>query len=173
MEDTHFRALADAVLARAGALADTASAIAALDVAAGLAELAREADYCCPVVDSSPDFTIGAGRHPVVEAFATPDDGAGFQPNDSDLGRASGSGDADASPGRLWLLTGPNMAGKSTFLRQNALIVVLAQAGIYVPAADGPASGWSTGCSAGSGPPTTWPVAVRPSWWKWWKRRRS
>lgn len=135
LEETHFRALADAVLARAGALADTASAIAALDVAAGLAELAREADYCRPVVDSSLDFTIGAGRHPVVEAFATPDDGAGFQPNDSDLGPASGSGDADTSPGRLWLLTGPNMAGKSTFLRQNALIAILAQMGSFVPAA--------------------------------------
>lgn len=142
LEESHFRAVADAVLQRAGPLAETASALAALDVAAGLAELAREADFCRPVVDASLDFTITGGRHPVVEAFATPDDGAGFQPNDSDLGPAAtgaegnaGAGEADVSPGRLWLLTGPNMAGKSTFLRQNALIAILAQMGSYVPAA--------------------------------------
>ena len=134
LEESHFRALADAVLTRAGALAETASAIAALDVAAGLAELAREANFCRPVVDHSLDFRIEAGRHPVVEAFATPEDGAGFQPNDSDLGPVSADGDATASPGRLWLLTGPNMAGKSTFLRQNALIAILAQMGSFVPA---------------------------------------
>ncbi|MDF1719458.1 MAG: DNA mismatch repair protein MutS [Minwuia sp.] len=143
LEESHFTALAEAVLQRAGPLAETASALATLDVAAGLAELAREADFCRPVVDGSLDFCIKGGRHPVVEAFATPDDGAGFQPNDSDLGPAGGApasgrpadSDADASPGRLWLLTGPNMAGKSTFLRQNALIAILAQMGSFVPAA--------------------------------------
>ncbi|GJL86874.1 MAG: DNA mismatch repair protein MutS [Minwuia thermotolerans] len=135
LEEEHFRALADVVLERAGPLAATAAAIAALDVAAGLAELAREADYCRPVVDGSLDFRIEGGRHPVVEAFATPEDGAGFQPNDSDLGPLGDGAEAEASPGRLWLLTGPNMAGKSTFLRQNALIAILAQMGSFVPAA--------------------------------------
>ncbi|MEC9344753.1 MAG: DNA mismatch repair protein MutS [Pseudomonadota bacterium] len=125
LEEEHFERLAGAVLAEGARLAACAAAIAALDVAASHAELARTADWTRPVVDSSLEFRIEAGRHPVVEALATPDDGAGFQPNDSDLGTATG---------RLWLLTGPNMAGKSTFLRQNALIAILAQMGAFVPA---------------------------------------
>jgi DNA mismatch repair protein MutS len=102
--------------------------MAALDVAAGLAELAVTQRYCRPSVDDGATFRIVEGRHPVVEAAL--DDGAGaFVANDCDL---SGEGEN----GRLWLLTGPNMAGKSTFLRQNALIALLAQIGSFVPAAE-------------------------------------
>lgn len=102
-----------------------ARALAALDVAASLAQLAVDARYVRPVLDDSLAFEITGGRHPVVEQ-ALQKSGAGnaFVPNDCDLGDAQ----------RLWLLTGPNMAGKSTFLRQNALMAVLAQAGSFVPA---------------------------------------
>jgi len=99
-----------------------ASALAALDVAAGHGELAVERRYCRPEIDESVAFEITGGRHPVVEASLPA--GTSFVGNDCRL-----------EPGRrLWLLTGPNMAGKSTFLRQNALIAVLAQIGSYVPA---------------------------------------
>lgn len=101
-----------------------ARAIAALDVASSLAQLAVECDYVRPVLDDSTAFTIQGGRHPVVEQALRKSAGQ-FVPNDSDLNEAN----------RLWLLTGPNMAGKSTYLRQNALIAILAQTGSYVPAA--------------------------------------
>lgn len=101
-----------------------ASALAALDVAAALATLAVEQNYTRPKLDDSLAFDIKEGRHPVVEA-ALQKQSESFIPNDCDLGEAQ----------RLWLLTGPNMAGKSTFLRQNALITILAQIGSYVPAA--------------------------------------
>jgi DNA mismatch repair protein MutS len=113
------------VLAEATPVAAAATALAALDVSAALADLSVEARWARPVVDNSFAFHIEAGRHPVVEA-ALAREASPFVPNDIDL---SGN---DA--GRLWLVTGPNMAGKSTFLRQNALIVVLAQMGCYVPA---------------------------------------
>jgi DNA mismatch repair protein MutS len=91
-------------------------------VAQGLAEVAHRHDYVRPSVDDSEHLTIRDGRHPVVERGAA----AGrFVPNDADL---------SLSGARLWLLTGPNMAGKSTFLRQVALITILAQTGSYVPA---------------------------------------
>jgi len=125
VEEKHFEALTAAVLNAARDLSACAGALARLDVAAALAELARERNYVRPAVDRSLDFAIEGGRHPVVEALAAGEAG-GFQPNDCDLG---------ADPGRLWLLTGPNMAGKSTFLRQNALIAIMAQAGCFVPAA--------------------------------------
>jgi DNA mismatch repair protein MutS len=103
-------------------------ALASLDVAAALAELATGGNYVRPALSDEPAFTIEGGRHPVVEAAlvrpSSGGGGAGFVPNDCDLGEAR----------RLWLLTGPNMAGKSTFLRQNALIAILAQAGSFVPA---------------------------------------
>ncbi len=100
-----------------------ASAMAALDVHAASAELALTG-WCRPEITEGTDFTVSAGRHPVVEAALARARGPGFTPNDAEL-----------SPGsRICLLTGPNMAGKSTFLRQNALMVVLAQAGLYVPA---------------------------------------
>src|SRR5690606_38807020 len=90
---------------------------------AGLAELARKERWVRPGVDESAELVIEDGRHPVVEA-ALAGDRKPFVPNDC---RQDGRG-------RLWLLTGPNMAGKSTFLRQTALIIVLAQIGSFVPA---------------------------------------
>jgi DNA mismatch repair protein MutS len=118
-----FEDLVGEVAARGEAIALAADALARLDVAAALAELAVERRHVRPQVDTSTGFVIRAGRHPVVEA-ALARTGAPFVPNDCDLGGAQ----------RLWLLTGPNMAGKSTFLRQNALIVLLAQMGAFVPA---------------------------------------
>jgi DNA mismatch repair protein MutS len=102
------------------------------ETAAALAALAVERDYVRPEVDSSLAFAITGGRHPVVEqALAT--DGGPFVANDCDLSAPPNPASAKTA-GRIWLITGPNMAGKSTFLRQNALIAVLAQAGSFVPA---------------------------------------
>ena len=106
-----------------------ADALAVLDVSAGLAELAASDNYCRPMVDGSRAFDIADGRHPVVEQALRAERGAGFVPNNTDLGPPEAS-----DSGRIWLVTGPNMAGKSTFLRQNALIAILAQIGSYVPA---------------------------------------
>ncbi|MBX2833611.1 MAG: DNA mismatch repair protein MutS [Micavibrio sp.] len=100
-----------------------ARAIAALDVASSLADLAGDMNYCRPHLDNSKEFNITRGRHPVVEAALTKQNQK-FVPNDCNL----------AQEHRLWLLTGPNMAGKSTYLRQNALLAILAQIGSYVPA---------------------------------------
>jgi len=119
-----FASLVRQVLDAADAIGLAAAALARLDVASGLAELAVDRRYVRPQVDNSQDFSIIGGRHPVVEALAS--DGAGFVANDCDL----------AADQRLWLITGPNMAGKSTFLRQNALIALLAQMGSYVPATE-------------------------------------
>jgi DNA mismatch repair protein MutS len=110
--------------AQADAIAASARAVAAIDVATALAELAEECRYCRPTVDDSLSFEIRGGRHPVVEQALGADGGTRFVANDCDL----------APDNRLWLLTGPNMAGKSTFLRQNALIAVMAQIGGFVPA---------------------------------------
>jgi len=113
------------VVAGAENIALTARALAELDVAASLAKLAVENRYMRPQIDNSRDFEIIAGRHPVVEAALHAQEGEKFAPNDCV------QNDQD---GRLWLLTGPNMAGKSTFLRQNALMCVLSQMGSFVPA---------------------------------------
>jgi DNA mismatch repair protein MutS len=123
-----FDRLAARVTAASAAIKQAAEALAAVDAATALAALAVERDYVRPVVDGSLTFVIEGGRHPVVEqALST--DGGPFVANDCDL-----SPPADATAGRIWLVTGPNMAGKSTFLRQNALIAVLAQMGSFVPA---------------------------------------
>jgi DNA mismatch repair protein MutS len=119
-----FEALTREVTGRGAEVAATAAAMAELDVASALALLAVERRYCRPLVDDSYDFAIKAGRHPVVEAALDQSGGHAFVANDCAL----------SPERRLWLLTGPNMAGKSTFLRQNALIAVLAQMGSYVPA---------------------------------------
>ena len=120
-----FADLVGEVTARAEAIALAAGALATLDVAAALAELAVEGRYCRPLVDGSTAFDIKAGRHPVVEQALQRNASGSFVANDCDLSESQ----------RLWLVTGPNMAGKSTFLRQNALIVLLAQMGSFVPAA--------------------------------------
>ena len=119
-----FDELVTKVMAVSAAVAAAGRALAALDVAAALAELAASQNYVRPVLSEEPAFAIQGGRHPVVEAALQRQGGTGFVPNDCDLGMQR----------RLWLLTGPNMAGKSTFLRQNALIAVMAQAGSFVPA---------------------------------------
>ena len=122
-----FADLVAAITAEADAIARAGAAIAALDVASSLADLAVERDYARPVVDDSLVFDVKGGRHPVVEAALAASGGAGFVANDCALV-------AEGDAARIWLLTGPNMAGKSTFLRQNALIAILAQIGSYVPA---------------------------------------
>ena len=128
LETALFADLVKEVTGRADAIARAAASIAALDVAAALADLAVERRYCRPIVDESLAFEIVGGRHPVVEAALAAAGGPAFVGNNCVL-------DAEASDGkRIWLLTGPNMAGKSTFLRQNALIAILAQIGAYVPA---------------------------------------
>ncbi|MEE8393825.1 MAG: DNA mismatch repair protein MutS, partial [Rhodospirillales bacterium] len=121
-----FAELCGEVLDKSEVIAAAAGAVAALDVASGLAQLATERRYVRPLVDDSCCFEIKAGRHPVVEAALEESQEGTFVANDCQL-----SGDSS-----LWLLTGPNMAGKSTFLRQNALIAVLAQMGSFVPASE-------------------------------------
>ncbi|HEX5516752.1 MAG TPA: DNA mismatch repair protein MutS [Pseudolabrys sp.] len=123
-----FERLAAAVMAQSANIKECAEALSALDVTSALAHLAIERDYVRPQVDDSHAFVIEGGRHVVVEQ-ALSRDGTPFIANDCDLSPPSQTG-----AGRIWLLTGPNMAGKSTFLRQNALIAVLAQMGSFVPA---------------------------------------
>jgi DNA mismatch repair protein MutS len=124
-----FDALTAEVTAAAAAIRAAANAMAVLDVAAGFAVLAEAENYCRPVVERSLAFSIEGGRHPVVEQALRSDGGGAFVANDCALGPKD-AGDS----GHIWLVTGPNMAGKSTFLRQNALIAILAQIGAYVPA---------------------------------------
>jgi len=124
-----FDRLSAAVIAASDEIKAAADALAVLDVASSLAALAVERQYVRPEVDRSLDFVIEGGRHVVVEqSLDIP-----FVANDCDLSPPSGANSRTDS-GRIWLMTGPNMAGKSTFLRQNALIVVLAQMGSFVPA---------------------------------------
>ncbi len=126
-----FDRLAAQVMAAAEDIKAAAEALAAIDVATALASLAVERGYVRPEVDASHDFVITGGRHPVVEQ-ARARDGGPFVANDCDLSPPPGEGREEA--GRIYLVTGPNMAGKSTYLRQNALIAVLAQMGSFVPA---------------------------------------
>jgi DNA mismatch repair protein MutS len=122
-EEAHFDSLVAEVSAAREPIAATAAVLARIDVAAGLAERAAEGGWCRPEVAARPCLEIEGGRHPVVEA-ALAHSGERFVANDCRLGPDD----------RLWLVGGPNMGGKSTFLRQNALIVLLAQAGGFVPA---------------------------------------
>jgi DNA mismatch repair protein MutS len=124
-----FERLCGQALAASDDLRNAAHAFALLDVATALAKLAVDDNYVRPEVDSSLGFAIEAGRHPVVEQ-ALKRDGQPFIANTCDLSPAPAQ-----KSGQLWLITGPNMAGKSTFLRQNALIALLAQIGSFVPAA--------------------------------------
>ena len=126
-EEAIFAELAGLVLTYQAEIRGMAQALAAIDVAAGLAELARRLNWSRPQVDRSLAFVIEEGRHPVVEA-ALRREGQAFAGNACDLSGKPGKG------GRIAVVTGPNMAGKSTFLRQNALIAILAQMGAFVPA---------------------------------------
>ena len=122
-EEAHFEELVAEVVAAREAIAATAAALARLDVGAANAERAAEGDWCRPEIAEDTGLAIKGGRHPVVEA-ALAKAGERFVANNCTLGEDD----------RLWLIGGPNMGGKSTFLRQNALIVLLAQAGCFVPA---------------------------------------
>ncbi len=121
-----FRHFAAEVVGARARLSAIAQALAALDVYSSLAQMARTRRYVRPVIDGSLKFEIAGGRHPVVEEALKRAGERAFSPNDSDL---------SDNHKRLWLLTGPNMAGKSTYLRQNALIAIVAQMGSFVPAA--------------------------------------
>ena len=127
LELAMFETWREVAQALAGDILAAAEALATLDVAAGLAEWARDSNASRPVVDESVAFEAVGARHPVVEAAVTRA-GEAFTPNDCAL-----DGEGEAGP-RLAIVTGPNMAGKSTFLRQNALLAILAQAGSFVPA---------------------------------------
>jgi len=116
-----FDALRSRVATEATRIQETARALAALDVLAGLAETAALSNYIKPHVHDGDELTIADGRHPVVERHCN----GGFVPNDTSL---------DGSSSQLVILTGPNMGGKSTYLRQTALICLMAQAGSFVPA---------------------------------------
>ena len=124
-----FERMTAEVVAAAEPIKAAARALAVIDVAAGLAALAEEQGYCRPLVDDSSMFSIVAGRHPVVEQALRRQSASPFIANDCNL-----SPSETGSDGAIWLLTGPNMGGKSTFLRQNALIAILAQMGSFVPA---------------------------------------
>jgi DNA mismatch repair protein MutS len=124
LEGQHFAALRAAVLDQAGPVGAAAAALAEVDLACALADLAADDGWVRPVLDDSRAFQVVAGRHPVVERALRRQGAGPFVANDCTL-----------SDGGIWLLTGPNMGGKSTFLRQNALIALLAQAGSFVPAA--------------------------------------
>jgi len=124
IEKRLYEDLKAAILEKSAELALVARSLSELDLATALADLARAEDWCRPSVDESRVLRIEAGRHPVVERALRAQGGAPFIANDCALDEGSD----------IRLLTGPNMAGKSTFLRQNALIALLAQMGSYVPA---------------------------------------
>ncbi len=138
IEQDVFAELAASVTKAEQSLADLAGALADLDVLAALAELADTEAWVRPELDSGNAFEIEGGRHPVVEQALRAARSGPFVENDCVLGAAEPerkpTGFDERADRRIWLVTGPNMAGKSTFLRQNALIVVLAQMGCYVPA---------------------------------------
>ena len=122
LEKGIYQFLTREILKLSDEISGAASGLAELDIATSLAKIAQSNEWVRPIVDDSKAFEIAGGRHPVVEA-ALQSDGTRFVANDCAL-----------NDGKVWLLTGPNMAGKSTFLRQNALIAILAQSGSYVSA---------------------------------------
>ena len=130
LEEERFRDLVAAVLTQADPLLETAQSMAEIDVYLGWAKRAREWGYCRPTVDDSNEISIEQGRHPVIEQMLRQEpyglaDTRTFVPNDTDL---------RSSDAQIHLVTGPNMAGKSTYIRQVALIVLMAQVGSWVPA---------------------------------------
>ncbi len=126
IEKRLYETIKQAILDSAPDIATTARALSELDLATAMADLSRAEMWTRPTMSNGHALRISAGRHPVVEA-ALAQSGDPFIANDCDL---------SDDPTRVWLLTGPNMAGKSTFLRQNALIVLLAQMGSHVPASE-------------------------------------
>ena len=126
IEKRLYERLSRAILDTAARLNTAAKGLAELDLVTALADLARGELWTRPKVDNSRAFHVEGGRHPVVEQALRQQGGDSFVANDCDLSASDGAA--------IWLLTGPNMAGKSTFLRQNALIALLAQMGSYVPA---------------------------------------
>ena len=129
IEECAFAEMVEACVDAAAAIREVADALAVIDVSTALARLAEGEGYCRPVVDDSLRFDVVAGRHPVVEQALRARASMPFVANDLDLSPPDG-----ADGGAIWLLTGPNMGGKSTALRQAALIAVMAQAGSFVPA---------------------------------------
>ncbi len=126
IEKRHYTGLKAQILAASAPIAQAARALAEIDLAAAFADLSADEGWCEPQIDDSRAFQIAAGRHPVVERALRLQGGTPFVANDCHL--------AQGTTPAIWLLTGPNMAGKSTFLRQNALIALLAQSGSHVPA---------------------------------------
>jgi len=124
IEKRLYNTLKSEILGSYASVCEAAAALAELDFYTSLATIAREQHWSMPKVDDSRSLVVSGGRHPVVEQALKANSGDPFIANDCDLG----------SSANIWLLTGPNMAGKSTFLRQNALIVILAQMGSFVPA---------------------------------------
>lgn len=124
-----FDRLSQAIIDAGDAIKAAAQGLSILDVSAALAKLAQDENYARPLVDDSRAFDIKGARHPVVELALKKAGGESFVANDANLGPEAGE-----DIGHIWLITGPNMAGKSTFLRQNALISVLSQMGSFVPA---------------------------------------
>ena len=122
LEHRLFNELLESIGAQLDRIQRTANAVAELDVLAALAQVAAENNYCRPAVDESDQLTIVEGRHPVVEQMLK---GSLFVPNDTTL---------NCGEDRCLIITGPNMAGKSTYMRQNALIALMAQIGSFVPA---------------------------------------
>ncbi len=126
IEKRHYAGLKAQILDCSAPIAQAARALAEIDLAAAFADLSADEGWCEPQIDDSRAFQITGGRHPVVERALRLQGGTPFVANDCHL--------AQATTPAIWLLTGPNMAGKSTFLRQNALIALLAQSGAHVPA---------------------------------------
>ena len=148
-----FAHLVQEALAQSDALAACADALAFLDAVQSAAKLAEAGTWCRPLVPTAMSSWPGTGRHPVVEAALAGH--AAFVPNDCDLSPEQ----------RVLLLTGPNMAGKSTFLRQNALLVVLAQAGLPVPA-EAATIGVVDRLFSRVGAADDLARDARPSWWR-------
>ncbi len=126
IEKRLYKRLSDTILERSAHLNQAARGLAELDLTIALADLARGENWCRPKVDNSRALAVQGGRHPVVEHALRQQGGDMFIANDCCISATAGAA--------IWLLTGPNMAGKSTFLRQNALIPLLAQMGSFVPA---------------------------------------
>jgi DNA mismatch repair protein MutS len=132
-----FEELCERVLAQAHMVRQAAHALASIDVAAALADTAARHRYVRPTVDRSTVLDVTDGRHPIVEAMQRTGDSlqpSTFVPNSCALGVPPGDTDDGAEPSNFWLITGPNMAGKSTYLRQQAIVALLAQMGSFVPA---------------------------------------